>query len=320
MKNQSKPFDIALALIACLGVMTASQAAAQVINDGLISWYRGESNAVDSVSGHNGAIGDHTGFAPGEVGTAFYFDGQGNDPASGIDLGNVADFDFGAASGFSISAWFDCYGPTGSPNDGQHIVSLNYNCSPTLEALTLSESGELYFEIRDANNVQAEVSSPAPVSLQHFHHVVGVREAEGTSKTVRLYLDGALVAAAPDATTATLAGPYDDVIGKRNWCGTYDPFYGLIDEVMIYNRALSSDEVQKIYVAQGGQFSLTITNATTSVVVSWPSPSTGFVLQRNSNLATTNWSTNGLVILDDGTNRSAAISPPTGSSFFRLKQ
>jgi len=296
------------------------QLRAMTVTNGLISWWQAESNATDSVSGHNGTIGDHTSFASGQVGGAFSFDGQGNDAGSGIDLGNVADFDFGATNGFSISAWFDCFGPTDPSNDGQIIVSLNYNCTPTVENLGISQNANLAFEIRDANGVQAVVSLPAPVSLHHFHHAVGVREVNGNDKTVRLYLDGVLVDSAPDPTTATLAGPYDDVIGRRNWCGSYDPFYGLIDEVMIYNRALSSDEVQKIYVAQGGQFSLTVTYTGTSVVVSWPSPSTGFVLQQNSDLATTSWSTNGLVISDDGTNRSSVISPPQGHLFFRLKQ
>ena len=296
------------------------QLPAMTVTNGLISWWQAENNAIDSVSGHNGTIGDHTSFAPGEVGNAFSFDGQGNDGGSGIDLGNVADFDFEVTNGFSISAWFDCFGPTDSSNDGQHIVSLNYNCTPTVQALAISQSAAVGFEVRDVNGVQAVVSTPAPVSLHYFHHAVGVRDVNRTTKTLRLYVDGVLVASVPDTTTASLVGAFDDVIGRRNWCGTYDPFYGLIDEVMIYNRALSSDEVQKIYVAQGGLPSLSISNAVQNVVVSWPSPYTGFVLQQNTNLAAADWSTNGLVISDDGTNRSTFISPPIGNSFFRLKQ
>jgi len=298
----------------------ASQAGAQVTTNGLVSWYRAESNAVDSVSGHNGTVGDHTSFATGELGNAFSFDGQGNDPSSGIDLGNVADFDFGPTNGFSVSAWFKCFGLTDAVNDGQHIVSLNYSCSPTLLALALSGNSTVGFEIRDVNNVQAYVPSPAPISFNRFYHVVGVREVNETGNTLRLYLDGVLVNSAPDPTTATLAGTYDDVIGRRNVCGSFDPFYGLIDEVMIYKRALSSDEVQKIYAAQSAEISLTIKKIGTNVVVSWPSPSTGFFLQQSSDLTTTNWSTIGLVISDDGTNRSTVISPPLGNSFFRLKQ
>jgi hypothetical protein len=63
---------------------------------------------------------------------------------------------------------------------------------------------------------------------------------------------------------------------------------------------------------------LTITHSGNSVIISWPSPSTGFVLQQNSNLATTNWTTSG-VISDDGTNKSITITSLTGNLFFRLQ-
>jgi hypothetical protein len=68
-----------------------------------------------------------------------------------------------------------------------------------------------------------------------------------------------------------------------------------------------------------GAPTLTVTHAGNNVTVSWPSPSTGFQLQQNSNLATTNWTTSGFSIFDDGTNKSITISSPTGNLFFRLK-
>jgi hypothetical protein len=60
-------------------------------------------------------------------------------------------------------------------------------------------------------------------------------------------------------------------------------------------------------------------NATT-VKVSWPSPSTGFVLQQNNDLNTANWSNYPGTVSDDGTTKSVTITPPSGSLFFRLKK
>jgi hypothetical protein len=55
-----------------------------------------------------------------------------------------------------------------------------------------------------------------------------------------------------------------------------------------------------------------------SAVISWPSPATGFVLQQNADLTTTNWTTNSdPIITNNGTN-SITITPPRGNSFFRL--
>jgi hypothetical protein len=65
---------------------------------------------------------------------------------------------------------------------------------------------------------------------------------------------------------------------------------------------------------------LTITRTTTNtVVVSWPSPSTGFVLQQNPVVNTTNWVNFGQTPADNGTTKSIVVNPPTGNLFFRLK-
>jgi hypothetical protein len=69
-----------------------------------------------------------------------------------------------------------------------------------------------------------------------------------------------------------------------------------------------------------GSPTLTITHLGNNVIVSWPSPSTGFSLQQNSNLSTSNWTAAGFTISDDGTNKSITISGASGNLFFRLKQ
>ena len=64
---------------------------------------------------------------------------------------------------------------------------------------------------------------------------------------------------------------------------------------------------------------LTITRtATNSVVISWPSPSTGFVLQQSSNLAPALWNNIPQIPADNGTIKTVVISQPSGNFFFRL--
>jgi len=65
---------------------------------------------------------------------------------------------------------------------------------------------------------------------------------------------------------------------------------------------------------------LTIQRTTTNTVaVSWPSPSTGFVLQENTNgVSSVNWSKVTDAIQDDGTNHSLIVNPPAESRFYRL--
>ena len=53
-------------------------------------------------------------------------------------------------------------------------------------------------------------------------------------------------------------------------------------------------------------------------MVSWPSPSAGFVLQQNASLATPNWVAPSEPINDDGTNRFIIVNPSSGNRFYRL--
>ncbi len=66
---------------------------------------------------------------------------------------------------------------------------------------------------------------------------------------------------------------------------------------------------------------LTITQTgPNSVTVSWPSPSTGFNLQQNSDLSTTNWITPPEGVTDNGSIKFITVNPPSGNLYFRLKQ
>jgi hypothetical protein len=62
-----------------------------------------------------------------------------------------------------------------------------------------------------------------------------------------------------------------------------------------------------------------ITLSGTNLVLSWPSPPGGFVLQQNSDLATTNWTaTTNTPTFTNGQNQ-VIFSPATGQRFYRLE-
>lgn len=55
-----------------------------------------------------------------------------------------------------------------------------------------------------------------------------------------------------------------------------------------------------------------------SVRVVWPSPSTGFVLQQNSDFNTANWVNASQAVSDSGTNRFITVNPSSSRLFYRL--
>ena len=65
---------------------------------------------------------------------------------------------------------------------------------------------------------------------------------------------------------------------------------------------------------------LSIAKTTTNTVaVFWPSPSTGYQLQHNTNsVASVNWSNVVTVPIDDGVTKTVIVNPPTGNRFYRL--
>ena len=61
---------------------------------------------------------------------------------------------------------------------------------------------------------------------------------------------------------------------------------------------------------------LTTTN---TAQVYWSSPSTGYNLQVNTNLATASWVTPAESVTDNGTIKYIIVNPPTGNRYYRLK-
>ena len=158
-----------------------------------------------------------------------------------LRLDGVDDFvDCGSREGFSptravtVEAWV-C--PEAAPGVGEAgIVAKSYETF----ALTYYTDGQCWWYISGGGN-----NCQAPLSLNAWHHVVGTFDGE----TLRLYLDGRLAATHASATREIGTGGAL-FIGKS----AGDPkftrgahFRGLVDEVRVYARALSADEVRVHY-------------------------------------------------------------------------
>ncbi len=90
-----------------------------------------------------------------------------------------------------------------------------------------------------------KVLSAAPIS-RRWHHVMMTYDGSSAAAGVRLYIDGQAVqtAIAGDLLTETIKNKVPLLIGSRQ---ERDSFQGAIDDVCIYNRSLSSEEVQQLF-------------------------------------------------------------------------
>ena len=164
----------------------------------------------------------------GVVGQALSFDGV-NDY---VNAGNGASLNFGDK--ITIEAWFkpSVMRRHTIVNKGYAVAAANY--------LFYLESNNNLQLIVDNGPTAVSVSGSSLTTGQWYHLVVTYDSAGGTDN-VKIYVNGAEDASATQ--TGDLANTQNLIIGLY---GVYKT-NGLIDEVRIYNRALSADEVMMHY-------------------------------------------------------------------------
>ena len=203
---------------------------------GMVSWWPGDGN-------HGTLSGDAT-FAQGLVGQAFSFDGVDDFvfvPAS--NSLNVA-----SGSGITIDAWINSpditlAGPLVEWND-EALFGVHFWTSVPLPAGTGPAS--LFANIRDtALNNRIISSAPGVLTSNTFEHVAVTYDK--TTGFSTLYLNGEVVATA-DLGIFTPSTNFDLYFGSRPSGGGI--FYqGIIDEIEIFDRALSQAEIRAIFEA-----------------------------------------------------------------------
>ncbi len=202
---------------------------------GLVSWWPGEGNANDIAGPNNGTLVNGAGFAAGEVGQAFSFDGTGY--VSIPDSPSLNAF----VSSITIETWLKVNQLTVNSNWTGIVTKGNSSWrlhgaagaeTVVFSATGVSPRGDLYGS-RNVNDGQ-------------WHHVAGIYD--GTN--MFLYVDGTLDVSQP-ATGSISQNNYPVCIGGNAQMTEY-LFNGLIDEASIYSRALTASEIRAIYAAGPG--------------------------------------------------------------------
>ena len=81
------------------------------------------------------------------------------------------------------------------------------------------------------------------------------------------------------------------------------------------------DQLMTLATPAPPRLSITLNHQLSTINVSWPSPSTGWYLQQNTNsVSSLNWSNVTSDIQDDGTNKTLIVNPPSGNRFYRLSK
>ena len=206
---------------------------------GLVSWWRAEGDALDSVGASHGTLVGGASFAAGLVGQAFSLDGIDDHvqvlSPSGLPLGN---------SPRTMELWFKTPRNLTSMTEAA-LVQYGATVDHQMFGLITSGNapGKLYFF--GHNHDLATTTTLQPNTCYH-----GAVTYDGV--TINLVLNGILEATSSSGPLNTVLDANGLTVGWRPFASINIRWEGLLDEVSIYDRALTAAEVQSIYVAGSG--------------------------------------------------------------------
>jgi hypothetical protein len=185
----------------------------------------------------------------GKVDSALMFDG--NDE---LDVANTSGLDFTVAGDISVEAWvkttqsctdFVVFIGRWESNETNNKAAWFLGCLPdnTVNVAT--------FELRDSKGKVLTLKGTSAINDGEWHHIVGTRD--GTANINKIYVDGVLENSGVPAFTGEFT-----FTGKPVTIGYHkvDPYYwfnGTLDEMALYDQALSADDVSRHYLGGQGQ-------------------------------------------------------------------
>ncbi len=213
----------------------------------LVGWWHfdednliGNTVANDSSGWNNkGTLTGGVSHITGRLRNALQFDGV-NDY---VDLGNPSSL--AITDNLTISAWIYSRGFIANNYDTivSKRLSTDINQNTAYGLATHYNSNNLIFFRTNYTQQGGSVAGTASLQTNTWYHVAVTYTSLGTTN---IYINGAL-----DTTSNTLSGSINTTNGNNVYIGIRQPtneiFNGTIDEVKIYNRTLSTREIQLEY-------------------------------------------------------------------------
>jgi len=218
--------------------------------EGLVALWSGEGNANDSVGGNNGQLVGSVGFMPGKVGQAFNFNN------AMVQISASPALDVGKGNGFTFECWIKPVSVTQQMLIAEYEKAIGtYDWADVGFNFGIHASSELVYNLVDdtANHSAHEIITPPNLLVANVWQHIALTYDKASGIAV-IYINGAVAVQSNLGSFTPQTGfPYL-LIGARTTFGSasnlQDVFSGGVDEIGIYNHALSASEIQAIYEGQ----------------------------------------------------------------------
>ena len=222
---------------------------------GLVSWWKGDGDATDHMGNNNGTLENGASFALGEVNDAFSFNGSNQY----VLIGQPVPADLQIQNNFTLSAWiyFTSYPANVGSGPWQYIAGSEganhtgfglFLAGPVSSSYTGVPPGGIDLDIGSGSTTYS-VLTTTQIPLNQWVLVTATATANNPAQ---IYYNGVL----QPAMTPTGETVWNGTVGYTGaafaigqFLSANYAFNGLIDEVQVYNAALTAAQVQGIYNA-----------------------------------------------------------------------
>jgi hypothetical protein len=241
-----KTKSLLLTAVATIG-LTAATMAQNVPNyvptNGLVGWWPFNGNANDeSGNGNNGPVNGATLTADrfGNANKAYSFDGT----SSNITVNSSTSLNIASGQSITVSCWLKH--DLTATNINKYFISKYSGLSNTGEAFAigtgLQGNGYTWHQIAAGVNNGREIRGQKTINDGQWHLVTSVLSMGNKTK---LYVDGI-----PDSTVSfPLSGSIINSINLYFGCNSNNMYFykGNLDDIAIWNRALTQQEISDLY-------------------------------------------------------------------------
>ncbi|MBN2359942.1 MAG: LamG domain-containing protein [Deltaproteobacteria bacterium] len=205
------------------------------------STYRGDGQLIDMAS---------AAWVDGVFGGALQFDGVDDH----VDVPDHAGLDLTTA--VTVEAWLYAHAVAPTPDWRTVVAKDNAADFECYGILVEGDQRVVSFYVNDGGVAWAS----APLPVEQWTHVLGTYDVAAAA--IAIYIDGELSSSGPLSASPVLTSDSPLVIGGNTAPGgSYAPYYfdGIVDEVRVWNRVLSPEEIKASYDARLNRLSRRLT-------------------------------------------------------------